>query len=84
LEALDDQQEQGAQQARVDTRQSIIDKAGAKDSGLVRLQAEEVRFLTADEVKELIAAYEHGETMRSLAQRFGVHRTTISKLLGRR
>ena len=50
---------------------------------MVRLQAEEVRFLTDGDITELVAACQRGETMRSLAHRFGVHRTTISKHLER-
>lgn len=83
LEALDGHQPLSPQQVKLDAQQAVIDQTGAGDAGSVRLDAEETRYLTADEAKEVAAAYERGETMNSLAQRLGVHRTTISKQLDR-
>jgi transcriptional regulator of acetoin/glycerol metabolism len=42
-----------------------------------------VRRLTADEVRELVAAYEAGSTAYELAGQFGVHRVTVTSLLHR-
>jgi DNA-directed RNA polymerase specialized sigma24 family protein len=39
--------------------------------------------LNPDQAKELAAAYRAGRTIRELAQRYGVHRTTVSTMLRR-
>jgi hypothetical protein len=39
--------------------------------------------LDAHQASALVAEYRDGETMKKLAQRYGVHRTTVSALLQR-
>jgi hypothetical protein len=41
------------------------------------------RRLNADEVVELVEAYEEGATQQELAARFGIHRTTVAAELDR-
>jgi transposase-like protein len=41
------------------------------------------RRLTQTETEDLVAAYQDGSTLRSLARAFGIHRETVGHLLDR-
>jgi DNA-directed RNA polymerase specialized sigma24 family protein len=48
-----------------------------------RLTPKVARRLKDHEIKELVAAYEAGSTLRQLAERFKIERRTVSKILKR-
>ena len=57
--------------------------AGKTPSRIQNLSRRRAKLLTAAQISELVEAYKCGDSTYSLAQRFGIHRTTVTAHLER-
>jgi DNA invertase Pin-like site-specific DNA recombinase len=62
---------------------AAIAQAGASDVDTVRAEVKENRKLSPAEVADVVARYEAGATIRSLAKAFGLHEQTVRAHLRR-